>query len=72
VTATANPPDIAPAAPSKILPIGDDRIYEPYVHRALELQPPERDEPSATATVGTIHRRDRLGGLIHEYYRAAA
>jgi putative transposase len=41
-------------------------------HRALELQPPQPPEPSPTATIGEIQRRDRLGGLIHEYYRDAA
>jgi putative transposase len=40
-------------------------------HRALELQPPE-PRPGVRTTVGEIRRRDRLGGLIHEYYRAAA
>jgi transposase InsO family protein len=40
-------------------------------HRALKLCPPEpeRDAPSGASE---INRRDRLGGLIHEYYRAAA
>jgi transposase InsO family protein len=41
-------------------------------HRALELQPPEPDKRRGEAPVGHICRRDRLGGLIHEYYRAAA
>jgi transposase InsO family protein len=41
-------------------------------HRALELQPPKPDKPPGEAPVGDIRRRDRLGGLIHEYYRAAA
>jgi putative transposase len=42
-------------------------------HRALQLQAPEQEElemmpPSVDATV---RRRDRLGGLLHEYYAAA-
>ena len=41
-------------------------------HRALELQPPEPGRPPPTSTVGEIRRHDRLGGLIHEYYRDAA
>jgi putative transposase len=41
-------------------------------HRALELRPPEPGTPPPTPTVGDIQRRDRLGGLIHEYYRDAA
>jgi putative transposase len=41
-------------------------------HRALELRPPELDERRERSPVGEIRRRDRLGGLIHEYYRAAA
>jgi len=41
-------------------------------HRALELRPPQPDSRREGSTAGEIHRRDRLGGLIHEYYRAAA
>jgi putative transposase len=41
-------------------------------HRALKLQPPQPAEPPPTRAVGAIHRHDRLGGLIHEYYRDAA
>jgi putative transposase len=41
-------------------------------HRALELQAPLPRQPPPTPTVGEIRRRDRLGGLIHEYYRDAA
>jgi putative transposase len=43
-------------------------------HRALELNPPA---PSTRLTLtnedqdGRIQRRDRLGGLLHEYRRAA-
>jgi putative transposase len=40
-------------------------------HRALQLCPPQPDG-EARAVGSKIHRRDRLGGLIHEYYRAAA
>jgi putative transposase len=43
-------------------------------HRALGLEPPG---PSVGPTVirgnrRRVHRRDRLGGLLHEYYRPAA
>jgi putative transposase len=41
-------------------------------HRALKLQPPQPEEPPPTPTIGEIQRHDRLGGLIHEYYRDAA
>jgi transposase InsO family protein len=40
-------------------------------HRALELCPPKPGD-DAKSCGSKIHRRDRLGGLIHEYYRAAA
>jgi hypothetical protein len=30
------------------------------------------DDRPARSTLGAIRRRDRLGGLLHEYYRAAA
>ena len=38
-------------------------------HRGLALQPPD---PPPRLEHGPIERRDRLGGLIHEYHRAAA
>jgi putative transposase len=41
-------------------------------HCALELRPPELDQQREEAPAGEIRRRDRLGGLIHEYYQAAA
>ena len=40
-------------------------------HRGLALQPPEAS-PLRSPGGGDVHRRDRLGGLIHEYYKAAA
>jgi putative transposase len=41
-------------------------------HRALGQAPPVGpSEPVALAPVGRIVRRDRLGGLIHEYAQAA-
>jgi transposase InsO family protein len=40
-------------------------------HRALDLRPPLAREQPVRAT-GAIVRRDRLGGLIHEYSRRAA
>jgi putative transposase len=43
-------------------------------HRALKLQPQTLGQPPPTAapTAGEVRRHDRLGGLIHEYYRTAA
>jgi putative transposase len=41
-------------------------------HRGLGLSPPEPTDNGRPLTVSDIQRRDRLGGLIHEYYRAAA
>jgi hypothetical protein len=57
-----------------------DRVLRIYVehyntqrsHRALKLLPPQCAEPPPTRTLGEIRRHDRLGGLIHEYYRDAA
>jgi len=40
-------------------------------HLALDLRPPLGRERPVLAT-GAIVRRDRLGGLIHEYERRAA
>ena len=41
-------------------------------HRALALLPPDAASATYPPTTGEIKRRDQLGGLIHEYYRAAA
>jgi len=57
-----------------------ERVLREYVehynehrpHRALKLQPPQPREPPPTPAIGEVRRHDRLGGLIHEYYRTAA
>ena len=41
-------------------------------HRGLALLPPEPATAVAPATGDKIDRREVIGGLIHEYYRAAA
>jgi hypothetical protein len=43
-------------------------------HRTLQLQAPEQGELKKTPRPegGSVRRRDRLGGLLHEYYEAAA
>jgi putative transposase len=43
-------------------------------HRSLGLVPPNRRPPVTPPAVGeaiSVRRRDRLGGLLHEYDRAA-
>jgi putative transposase len=45
------------------------RVYIDHYNRD-RLRPPDPDEPQEGSHVGKIHRRDRLGGLIHEYHRA--
>jgi putative transposase len=49
--------------------IDHDNTQRP--HRALALQPPQPQQAPAP-TIGEVRRHDRLGGLIHEHYRAAA
>jgi putative transposase len=56
----------------RVLRVYVDHYNRQRPHRALELRPPDPDPTSAPSTHGEIHRRDRLGGLLHEYYRAAA
>jgi putative transposase len=53
------------------------RIYTAHYnserpHRGLALLPPEPANAAARPTAREIMRRDRFGGLIHEYHRAAA
>jgi putative transposase len=41
-------------------------------HRALGQTPPlQSDEPVVLVSAGRVVRRDRLGGLIHEYAQVA-
>jgi hypothetical protein len=62
-----------------------ERVLDEYVrhynderpHRSLELRPPRihgigSAPPSVVAATAGVRRRDRLGGLVHEYYQAAA
>jgi putative transposase len=56
----------------RVLRVYVDHYNHERPHRALELRPPGVDERRDRSSVGEIRRRDRLGGLIHEYYRAAA
>src|SRR5438034_17183 len=53
------------------------RIYTAHYnrerpHRGLALLPPDATNADTPASRGAIKRRDRLGGLIHEYHSAAA
>ena len=41
-------------------------------HRGLALLSPDSTDADPPAGHGEIKRRDRLGGLIHEYHRSAA
>jgi hypothetical protein len=61
-----------------------ERVLDEYVrhyngerpHRSLVLRPPRAIEvqagPDAVAAAASVRRRDRVGGLIHEYYQVAA
>jgi putative transposase len=57
-----------------------ERVLRTYVapynrerpHRGLALLPPDSTNAGPRPSPGEIARRDRLGGLIHEYHRAAA
>ena len=56
----------------RVLRVYVDHYNRERPHRALELRPPDPDERRDRPLVSEIRRHDRLGGLIHEYYRAAA
>jgi putative transposase len=56
----------------RVLRVYVDHYNTQRPHRALKLQPPQPQAPPPPPTTGEIERHDRLGGLIHEYYRAAA
>jgi putative transposase len=41
-------------------------------HRGLDLSPPQPNAKSRASPTSAVKRRDRIGGLLHEYYHAAA
>jgi hypothetical protein len=46
--------------------------FEPHVpHRSLQQQPPTSPTPPRSCAAVRPLRRDRLGGLIHEYVHVA-
>jgi putative transposase len=40
-------------------------------HRSLHQRPPEADAPPRSGAGIRVLRRDRLGGLVHEYLQVA-
>jgi putative transposase len=56
----------------QVLRIFVDHYNRERPHRSRDLRPPSINSEQEPSSSGAIHRRDRLGGLIHEYYRAAA
>jgi len=50
-----------------------DHFHRHRPHRALSLAPPEPRAPAPVLACGDIRvlRRDRLGGVVHEYELAA-
>jgi putative transposase len=59
----------------RVLRVFVDRYGHHRPHRALNLNPPNQEQPIPRVLALTeperIKRRDRLGGLIHKYRRAA-
>jgi len=57
-----------------VLRVYVDHYNHERPHRSLDLKAPIADgsAPGRPGLRGDIERRDRLGGLIHEYYQAAA
>jgi putative transposase len=61
-----------------------ERVLNEYVrhynderpHRSLALRPPSGIAigvaPDGVTAAASVRRRDRLGGLVHEYYQVAA
>jgi transposase InsO family protein len=57
----------------RVLEVFATHYNEHRPHRALSLAPPEPRPPSVASKAREVrvHRRDRLGGVIHEYDLAA-
>ena len=56
----------------RVLRVYTDHSNRQRPHRALALRPPQGGAETSLPASGEIQRHDRIGGLIHEYYRAAA
>src|SRR5205807_9010309 len=54
----------------RVLRVYTDHYNRQRPHRSVDLRPPQATSASERPVCGAIHRHDRLGGLIHEYYRA--
>jgi putative transposase len=55
----------------RVLRVYTKHYNEHRPHRALQLAPPDGDHSTVDANTADLRRRDLLGGLIHEYKRAA-
>jgi putative transposase len=59
----------------RVLTVFADHYNSHRPHRALELNPPERRRLSIASVTACdandVERRDRLGGVVHEYARVA-
>jgi putative transposase len=55
-----------------VLRVYTDRYNRERPHRGRALLSPDSTNADPPPSGGEIKRRDRLGGLIHEYHRAAA
>jgi transposase InsO family protein len=56
----------------RVLGVYTEHYNRARPHRALQLHPPDREFGAERAEGMGVRRRDVLGGLIHEYERAAA
>jgi integrase-like protein len=63
---------LGPRHLERVLRVYVERYNRERPHRAVDLHPLAPPEPSPAPLAGRIKRRDRLGGLLHEYYRTAA
>ena len=60
------------AALARLLPRDTTHDNSERPHRALALLPLEPANAASTPIACELARRDRLGGIIHEYHRAVA
>jgi transposase InsO family protein len=64
---------LGPRQLERVLRVFVEHYNRARPHRALGRCPPVRLEPTLPPVPGAaVKRRDRLGGLLHEYYLAAA